>query len=211
MRAGIRDSARPERSRAGFGIRSFAVLATLFVVVSAGKAQPQAPTRFGIGTPATREQIAALDIDVRPDGTGLPPGSGTAMDGAPIYAQKCAACHGANGEGGAADVLVSASTAMPFGPDYERERNGGKDVPFTIGNYWPYATTIFDYVRRAMPANAPGTLSANETYSLTAWLLAKNGIVSDTVTIDAQTLPKVAMPARARFVPDNRNGGPAVK
>ena len=191
-------------------IRAFVVLAALLAVVSIAKAQ-QAPPRFGIGTPATREQIAALDIDVRPDGTGLPPGSGTATEGAPIYAQKCAACHGANGEGGAADVLVSADTAMPFGPDYERKRNGGKDVPFTIGNYWPFATTIFDYIRRAMPANAPGTLSANDTYSLTAWLLARNGIITDTAPIDAQSLPKVVMPAHARFVRDNRAGGPTVK
>jgi len=84
-------------------------------------------------------------------------------------------------------------------------------VPFTIGNYWPYATTVFDYVRRAVPANAPGTLTADETYSLTAWLLAKNGIIDETSPINANTLPKVVMPAHARFVPDNRTGGPTVK
>ena len=204
MKAGVRDS--------GFGIRSGVIIAAVFATVAIAKAQ-QPPQRFGIGTPATREQIAALDIDVRPDGTGLPPGSGTATDGAPIYAQKCSACHGANGEGGAADVLVGAEPRgiAPFGPDYEKWLNGRKDVPFTIGNYWPYATTVFDYVRRAMPANAPGTLSASETYSLTAWLLAKNGIISESATLDAQTLPKVVMPAHARFIRDTRNGGPTVK
>ena len=193
-------------------MKTLIVVAVLFTATVMVKAQ-QTPPRFNIGTPATPEQIAALDIDVRPDGTGLPPGSGTAADGAPIYAQKCAACHGANGEGGAADVLVGAEPKdmAPFGPAYERWRNGGKDVPFTIGNYWPYATTVFDYVRRAMPGNAPGTLTANETYSLTAWLLAKNGIITESAPMDAQTLPKVVMPAHARFVPDNRTGGPAIR
>src|SRR3977135_4344906 len=110
------------------------IIAGAIFVTTALVAAQSPPKRFGIGTPATREQIAALDIDVRPDGTGLPPGSGTAAQGSPIYAQKCAACHGANGEGGTADVLVSPSTATPFGPEYERQRNGGRDVPFTIGN-----------------------------------------------------------------------------
>ena len=111
-----------------------------------------------IGTPATPGQIAALDIDVRPDGTGLPPGGGTAREGAPIYAQKCAACHGANGEGGTADVLVGAEpkNSAPFGPEYERWRGARPDVPFTIGNYWrtrpPYSTTCGARCRQAHPA-----------------------------------------------------------
>jgi cytochrome c len=194
-------------------MKAIMVLAALLAAVVVVRAQQSTPQRFGIGTPAAREQIAPLDIDVRPDGTGLPPGSGTAMNGAPIYTQKCAACHGANGEGGSADVLVGAEprNSAPFGPAYESWRNGGKDVPLTIGNYWPYATTIFDYVRRAMPANAPGTLSADETYSLVAWLLAKNGIITDTAPMNAQTLPKVVMPAHARFMPDDRKGGSTVK
>jgi cytochrome c len=168
---------------------------------------------LGIGTPATPDQIAALDIDVRPDGTGLPMGSGTVQDGARIYSQKCAACHGANGEGGAADPLVGSTPkdTAPFGPDYERWRNQRPDVPFTIGNYWPYATTLFDYVRRAMPATAPGSLTADETYSLVAWLLAKNEIVPETATMDADRLSRVKMPARDRFVPDNRKGGPQIR
>jgi cytochrome c len=191
----------------------FVVTAAAIFVATVLVAAQSASNRYGIGTPPTPEQIAALDIDVRPDGEGLPPGSGTARDGAPVYAQKCAACHGANGEGGSADRLVGAEPkdSAPFGPDYERWRNGQPDVPFTIGNYWPYATTIFDYVRRAMPAAAPGTLTADETYSLTAWLLARNGIIAEDAPVNAQTLPRVTMPARSRFVPDNRKGGPDVK
>ncbi len=192
--------------------RALLIAAALLITTVLSTAQTPS-TRLGIGTPATRDQIAALDIDVRPDGTGLPAGSGTATAGAPIYAQKCAACHGANGEGGAAEVLVGAEpkATAPFGPEYERWRAGRPDVPFTIGNYWPYATTVFDYVRRAMPANAPGSLTADETYSLTAWLLAKNQIIAESDVMNADTLPRVRMPARSRFVPDDRKGGPEVR
>ena len=192
--------------------RLLTIAAVIFIASALTSAQ-SAPKRYGIGTAATPDQIAALDIDVRPDGTGLPPGSGSARDGAPIYAQKCAACHGANGEGATADALVSAAPndIAPFGPDYERWRSGRPDVPFTIGNYWPYATTIFDYVRRAMPASAPGTLTADETYSLTAWLLARNDIIAEGDVMSAETLPRVRMPARNRFVPDNRRGGSEVR
>ena len=178
----------------------------LIVGVATAQAPPQ---RFGFGEPASREAIAALDIDVRPDGTGLPPGRGTSREGGAIYARQCAACHGPKGEGGQADRLVGPEPAglAPFGPEYERWRAGRPDVPFTIGNYWPYAATLFDYTRRAMPANAPGTLTADETYSLVAWLLAQNGIIADTAVMNAETLPKVTMPAHKRFVPDNRKGG----
>jgi cytochrome c len=186
--------------------------AALFVIVAVLHAQSP-PKRYGIGTPATPGQIAALDIDVRPDGTGLPAGRGTAEAGGAIYAQKCAACHGASGEGGTADVLVGAEPkdTAPFGPAYEQWRNGRPDVPFTIGNYWQYATTLFDYIRRAMPASAPGSLTADDTYALVAWLLAKNGVIADDAVMSAETLPRVQMPARSRFVPDNRKGGSEVK
>ena len=200
--------------------RLLIILGAVFTIGLAAAAQsPSKPLDsgrdkpFGFGTPATPEQIAALDIDVRPDGTGLPTGSGTARDGAAVYAQKCAACHGANGEGGMADVLVGAEPKgfAPFGPEYERWRASRPDVPFTIGNYWPYATTLFDYIRRAMPATAPGSLTADETYALVAWLLTKNEIVAETDMMNRETLPRVRMPARARFVPHNRRGGPEVK
>lgn len=192
--------------------RLLTLVAAILVVAAMVVAQSP-PRRVGLGTPATPEQVAALDIDVGPDGAGLPPGGGSAREGAGVYAQTCAACHGANGEGGTADPLVGAEPkeTLPFGPDYERWRGGRPDVPFTIGNYWPYATTIFDYVRRAMPASAPGSLTADETYALTAWLLARNGIIADAAVMNAETLPRVRMPARARFVRDNRKGGAEVK
>jgi cytochrome c len=188
------------------------VAAVIFIIsVAAGAQSPSRP--LGIGTSATPEQIAALDIDARPDGTGLPRGGGTAREGAPIYAQKCAACHGANGEGGTAEALVGAEpkNAAPFGPEYERWRGTRPDVPFTIGNYWRYSTTVFDYVRRAMPATAPGSLTNDETYALVAWLLAKNEVIAETDTMNRETLPRVRMPARARFVPDSRRGGAEVR
>ena len=192
--------------------RLFIIAGAIFVTAALAAAQSP-PKRFGLGTPATREQIAALDIDIRPDGTGLPAGSGTASEGGEVYARKCAACHGANGEGGSAEALVGAEpkSSAPFGPAYEQWRSGRADVPFTVGNYWPYATTIFDYVRRAMPASTPGSLTANETYSLVAWLLASNGIIAETAPMNTETLPRVSMPARSRFVPDDRKGGSTVK
>jgi cytochrome c len=160
---------------------------------------------LGIGRTATPDEIKKLDIDVRPDGHGLPEGKGTSAEGAKIYTAKCQSCHGAAGQGGSADRLV--------------DRESGKNWDFatnaklvkTVGNYWPYATTVFDYVRRAMPANAPGSLTADDTYSLVAWLLAKNEIIAETDTMNADTLPRVRMPARSRFVPDNRKGGSEVK
>jgi cytochrome c len=190
-----------------------AVVALLLHAAPEGSAQSRAPDRFGFGEPAPREVIEALDTDVRPDGRGLPPGAGTAKEGAVVYARQCAACHGARGEGGSADVLVGSEPGNmpPFGPRYEQWRAGRPDVPFTIGNYWPYATTLFDYVRRAMPLTAPGTLTAGEVYALVAWLLSENGIIADTEVMNAETLPRVMMPAHGRFVPDNRRGRSEVK
>lgn len=142
-----------------------------------------------LGVPASAEHIAAWDIDVGPDGRGLPPGSGTAREGAGIYAAKCASCHGAGGEGGPFDPLV-----------------GGRDTitsprPLrTIGSYWPYATTIFDYVRRAMPPTAPLSLTDAEVYSLTAYLLFANGLWPQDKPLDRASLPGVRMPNRDGFV-----------
>lgn len=183
------------------------------LLAAAAAAAQSPPQRLGFGEPASRELIERLDTDVRPDGIGLPPGRGTAREGADVYARQCAACHGVNGEGGQAEALVGAEPAgmAPFGPQYEQWRNGRPDVPFTVGNYWPYATTLFDYVRRAMPPAAPGTLSADEIYSVVAWVLAQNGIVPDSAVMTAESLPKVVMPARARFVRDDRKGGRQVR
>lgn len=165
----------------------------------------QAPPRFGFGRAASADEIKAWDIDVMPNGEGLPPGRGTSRDGAPIYARKCAVCHGATGTEGPFDVLVGREprAGFPFGRDPTLVR--------TIGNYWPYATTLYDYINRAMPLDAPGSLSANEVYSLAAYLLWRNEIIADTAVIDAATLPRVRMPARDHFVVDDRRGGPVIR
>lgn len=156
------------------------------------------PSRFGIGHAATPEQIAAWDDDVRPDGTGLPAGSGTPGAGAVIFAARCAGCHGKTGTEGPNDVLVGREPrqGFPFSAD--------PSLPHTIGNYWPYATTVFDYIRRAMPPDAPGSLSDADVYNLTAFLLHANDLIAEDAVIDARSLPKVEMPARPHFVPDTR-------
>jgi S-disulfanyl-L-cysteine oxidoreductase SoxD len=160
--------------------------------------QTNLPARLGIGRAATPAEIAAWDIDIMPDGTGLPLGRGTPLEGATIFASRCAGCHGKTGKEGPNDVLVGREPrdGFPFSQD--------ATLPHTIGNYWPYATTVFDYVRRAMPPDAPGSLSDTEVYSLTAFLLHANELIPENAIIDATTLPKVAMPARDRFVPDTR-------
>ena len=162
----------------------------------------QVPDRLELGVAATPAGIASIDIDANPAGAGLPDGEGTHAQGMPIYAQKCASCHGAKGEGLATyPKLVSADTlaGFPFGKD--------ASIPKTVGNYWPYATTVYDYVHRTMPFTAPGSLTPNETYALVAWLLAENRIVPRTAVMSASTLPKVQMPARRFFVIDDRTGG----
>ena len=156
------------------------------------------PATFGIGRPATPAEIAALDIDVGPDGVGLPPGRGTSADGAPIYAARCASCHGKTGKEGPNDVLVGRlpGDAFPFAKDPR--------APKTIGSYWPYATTVFDYIRRAMPPDKPGSLRDEEVYGLVAYLLSLNELIAPDAVVDAASLPKVKMPAHDRFVPDTR-------
>ncbi len=154
-----------------------------------------ADTIYGLGRPATAERIKAWDSAIRPDGKGLPPGSGTALKGAILYAERCSACHGKTGVEGPHDRLVVSDTSKTKG----------------IGNYWPYATTLFDYIRRAMPFNAPGSLTDAEVYSLTAFLLEKNQRIQPGLVIDAQTLPRVAMPAKANYILDDRSGGPVIR
>ena len=185
------------------GDRGTAPLAAQAGTPATRKAQPaKAPTNvpatFGIGRPATPAEIAALDIDVGPDGAGLPPGRGTSAEGAPVYAARCAACHGKTGKEGPNDILVGRlpGDAFPFARDAR--------APKTIGSYWPYATTVFDYIRRAMPPDAPGSLKDNEVYGLVAYLLALNELIPADAVIDADALPKVKMPAHDRFVPDTR-------
>lgn len=153
------------------------------------------PKSFAFGREITENEIAPLAINIAPDGTGLPAGKGTAKDGVLIYHQKCASCHGKAGEGRPYDRLVG-------------DRNVKEK---TIGNYWPYATTLFDYIRRAMPYNEPGSLTNMEVYQLTAYLLAANSLIADTLQINATTLPKVRMPNQYKFVRDDRQDGPVIR
>jgi len=158
------------------------------------------PASFGFGKPATAAWIAKIDLDVRPDGAGLPTGEGNATAGKTIYINKCAACHGTQ--------TTPADTKL-LGPALISNNSGKKEK--TIGNYWPYATTLFDYIRRAMPYNTPGTLTNEEVYQLTAFLLYANKVIGEKEVVDAKTLPKVVMPAQKRFIPDDRHGGPEVR
>lgn len=146
-----------------------------------------------IGTPPDPALLRAWDIDVSPDGAGLPQGRGSVADGRKVYGEKCAVCHGAHGEGGPMDRLAGGLGSL----------SDAKPVK-TIGSFWPYATTVFDYVRRAMPFNAPQTLSNNEVYAVTAYLLHLNGILGADATLDAATLSVVRMPNRDGFVKDPR-------
>ena len=165
-------------------------------------------TRYGMGRTATSAEIAVLDIDVAPDGHGLPPGRGTVAQGATLFAQKCANCHAAQGQGmpPVFPALVGRDPkgeGFPFANDWRITR--------TIGNYWPEATTIFDYVRRAMPHSAPGSLTNDEVYALTAFLLAANQVIAVDATLDSAALLRVKMPYHNKFVRDNRRGGHEVK
>jgi len=162
-------------------------------------------THFALGRAATLAEIEAWDIDIMPDGEGLPDGSGSVSDGRMLYQVQCLRCHGADGRGGPFDPLAGgpANDSFPFALD-PRARH-------TIGNYWPFATTIFDYTRRAMPQDRPGSLSNDEVYALTAYLLYLNELVDEDAVLDRETLPQIAMPARERFVPDDRRGGPEIR
>ena len=165
------------------------------------------PASFGLGQAAPPARIAVLDVDARPDGMGLPPGRGSVAAGELVYRAHCARCHGATGTEGPETVLVGREP----GDSFPFARSRANRARQTVGSYWPYATTIFDYVNRAMPQNAPGTLSADELYAVTAYVLFLNEIVARDAVMDATTLPQVTMPSRGRFVPDDRTGGPVVR
>jgi S-disulfanyl-L-cysteine oxidoreductase SoxD len=161
-----------------------------------------ADNSYGLGKTPDPALLAAMDTDVDPRGHGLPAGEGTVSQGAVVYAAQCASCHGARGEGRSpSPALVGRTPAA--GHVFALDNK----APRTIGNYWPYATTVFDYVQRAMPLSTPGTLTAAETYSVVAYLLSENGIVAPDAVMNAQTLPAVVMPAATFFVRDNRTGG----
>ena len=163
-------------------------------------AVPEGP--FGLGRAPTTEELASWNISVNPTGKNLPPGQGTVAEGKVVYAEQCAVCHGASGEGNHPlyPKLIGREPAdFSFDDDHKKVH--------TIGNYWPYATTLYDYIRRAMPPTAPGSLEPDEIYGVVAWLLAGNRIVAANAVIDARTLPEIQMPARDRFVDDDRTGG----
>ncbi len=143
----------------------------------------------GLGQELTAEELAAVDFTIMPDGDGLPSGSGNAVSGREIYNQNCLACHGENGTGGVNDVLSGGHGSLT-GPQPQK----------TVGSYWPYATTVFDYVRRAMPFQSPGSLSSDELYAVTAYLLFVNDIIAEDAMMSAKSLPQVKMPNRDNFV-----------
>src|SRR5437588_10590868 len=168
-------------------IAAFAVSA----LVCATAAQAQSP--YGIGRSATPAEISGWNIDVDRHGNNLPPGSGTVSHGREVFDQQCAACHGAKGEGGVGDRLVGGLGTLAT-PNPVR----------TVGSYWPYAPTLFDYIRRAMPQNAPQSLSNDEVYAVSAYILSLNGIVPTDATLDARSLAAIKMPNRDGFGSDPR-------
>ena len=169
-------------------------LAALYIGSALVATKATAADRFQLGRTPTASEIAAWDIDVRADGQGLPPGHGSVREGAAIFASSCAACHGDKGQGKPADQLVGGAGTLAT----------AKPVR-TVGSYWPYATTLFDFVRRAMPFDAPQSLSNDQVYAVAAYVLYLNGIVGESTVLDASSLPKVQMPNRNGFTsPDPR-------
>ena len=159
----------------------------------ASGASQESSTGYHLGRPATEAEIKAWNIDISPSGEGLPPGRGTVQEGRQVFAQKCAQCHGQTGVEGPMDRLVGGQGTLKT------------DRPSkTVGSYWPYATTLYDYIRRAMPFTAPQSLTPDEIYAVVAWLLNQNGILPEDAVMDAQTLSAVKMPNRNGFVPDPR-------
>ncbi len=166
-------------------------LLALTVVVCSARAQTQG--HYGVGRPATEAEIAGWNIDIGRNGENLPPGSGTVSHGQEVFAQQCAACHGEKGEGGVGDRLVGGqgTVATP------------KPIK-TVGSYWPYAPTLFDYIRRAMPQSAPQSLSNEDVYAVSAYILNMNGLLPADATLDAKTLSAIKMPNRNMFTGDPR-------
>ena len=155
-------------------------------------ALPAVPqTHYGFGRPATQAEVAAWNIEVTPDGRNLPPGSGTVAHGREVFESQCAACHGAKGEGGIGDKLAGGNGTLATPTPVK-----------TVGSYWPYATTLFDYIHRAMPYQAPGSLNNDDTYAVAAYILSLNGILPADGKLDRESLPKVRMPNRDGFVPE---------
>ena len=168
--------------------------ATALVVVWAGAAAlaAQSPT-FGVGRPPAPEEIRALGAAIAPDGGGLPEGSGSVAEGRAVFAARCARCHGPKGEGDVGATLVGGQGTLRTPRPLK-----------TVGSFWPYATTVWDYVNRAMPFDEPGLLKPSEVYAVVAHILNLNGIIGADAVMDAVSLPKVKMPNRDGFVADPR-------
>ncbi|MBB4368183.1 cytochrome c [Bradyrhizobium sp. cir1] len=163
------------------------------IVLCAFSSGVQAQSLYGIGRPATATEIAGWNIDIGRDGSNLPEGSGSVSHGRKVFAQLCASCHGEKGEGGLGDRLAGGQGTI------------GTPKPIrTVGSYWPYAPTLFDYIRRAMPQNAPQSLSDEDVYAVSAFILNLNGLVGENATLDAKSLAAVKMPNRDSFVGDAR-------
>ncbi|PJX28093.1 cytochrome C [Advenella sp. S44] len=168
-------------------------LLTCTVLMSAIAGVAHAEQKFGFGHPVTPDDIAAWDINVFADGSNLPDSSGTVAQGAALYAQQCASCHGSKGEGGSGDKLAGGIGTL-----------ASEKPVMTVGSYWPYAPTLFDYIRRAMPLTAPQSLNNEQVYAVTAYVLHLNGLVKEDARLDAKALAAIKMPNRDGFVPDPR-------
>src|SRR5229473_4275084 len=168
-------------------------LAAFAVAMLLCATRAEAQTPYGIGRVATPAEIAGWNIDIGRDGSNLPPGSGSVSRGKIVFSEQCAACHGAEGQGGLGDRLVGGQNTLAT-PKPVR----------TVGSYWPYAPTLFDYIRRAMPQNAPQSLSNEDVYAVSAFILNLNGLVAADAVLDAKALAAIKMPNREAFVGDPR-------
>jgi S-disulfanyl-L-cysteine oxidoreductase SoxD len=166
----------------------------LLLCAAAGPALAAVVPHFGV--PADPARLKAWDISIAPDGAGLPPGKGSVTEGAQIYAAKCQACHGPNGEGKPADRLTGGIGSLTSAAPVK-----------TVASYWPYATTLFDYIRRAMPVTSPRSLTDPEAYALVAYILSVDGIVKKNALLDAKSLAKIKMPNRDGFIDMWNKGG----
>jgi cytochrome c len=180
-------------------------ISLILILVSCSHRSPE-PDHFGFGRTATIKEIDSLNISIMPDGRGLPAGAGNAARGQIIYQSKCSACHGMTGTEVETNRLVAV-----FGDTTKADTKTKGNAVKAIGNYWPYSTTIFDYIRRAMPYNAPGSLTNEEVYSLTAFLLWRNKIIDSTREVNAHNLADVIMPAKKLYINDDRRGGDEIR
>jgi S-disulfanyl-L-cysteine oxidoreductase SoxD len=180
-------------------VLAVAGVGALVAAVAAPASRAQLPT-YRLGRTPTAEEVKAWDVTIPPDGKGLPAGSGTATQGESIYATRCASCHGERGQSPKYDPAATRRTILVGG---RGTLDTDKPV-LTIGSYWPYATTLWSYINRAQPFDEPGSLTHEQVYAVTAYLLYLNGIIGESAVLDARTLPAVRMPNRDGFVPDPR-------